>query len=281
MVAVGLGLASRGLSLDIVRYDGETDDRFMPGTYPSAPQHNPYFRFGGMDWSGVGWNIEDPRKSVAMVSPKHFVAAGHFAVSGHLAFMAPDGRQVIREVSGTVHVLIDPMSGLVSDLYLGELVEPIGPEWGIAAYPILNLATPDSYLGQSLLVYGGRPASEGGADGVSIGVNTFEAFRQDMFCEMRWYFDQDKGRGEARAESGDSGSPTFVAMGSELTLVGTHNAVGVIGRKRVTIDTFVPNFIGQIRGIVEAGGYSLMPMPEAPVQDGTNGTKGGGKGKSR
>ena len=148
MVAVGLGLASRGLSLDIVRYDGETDDRFMPGTYPSAPQQNPYFRFGGMDWSGVGWNVEDPRKSVAMVSPKHFVAAGHFAVCGHLAFMAPDGRQVIREVSGTVHVLIDPMSGLVSDLYLGELVEPIGPEWGIAAYPILNLATPDSYLGR-------------------------------------------------------------------------------------------------------------------------------------
>lgn len=271
-----LALTAWSQALDIARYSSPTYDRFVAGTYPSAPQENPAFDFAALDWSGVGWNTEDPRKSVAMISPKHFVAASHFVPSGHLAFRSPDGTEVVAEISSAFHRLVDPVSGRQSDMYVGELNSPIPAECGITAYPIMDLETPGAYIGLPLLVYGHQPASGGGAAAVSVGVNTFEGFFFDFFSEQTFYFDQDKAGGEAQAQAGDSGSPTFTAVGSTLALLGAHHTIGTMNRRPVTHDTFAPSFIGQIRDIIGAAGYSLALPPAPPVA-----IKGGGGGKGR
>lgn len=279
LIALGLGLAlaPSGRALDIVRYSSETYDRFVPGTYPLAPQGNSNFKFSSLDWSGVGWNIEDPRKNVAMISPRHFVAASHFPPGGHIAFMGAGGIPIVMPISGTIYRLVDPISGWLSDLYVGELSEALPAESGITPYGIMDLVTPEAYIGLPLLVYGHQPREGGGAAGVSVGVNTVEGFQQDLFCEYLCYFDQDKGGGEARAESGDSGSPTFTVVGSTLALMGCHSSIGAIGRKPVTRDTFIPNFIDQISDIIAADGYSLPPIPEQPVEGSTKGPNRGKK----
>lgn len=262
MVALGLCAFARGMAIDIVGFKAGTFDRFVPGTYPSAPVENRRFRWASLDWSGVGWNVEDPRKSVAMISPKHFVAANQFAISGQLAFLMPDGRTVICPVASTVHLLVDPVSGLVSDLYVGELVEPLDPGWGIAAYPILDPARPEAAMGQSVLLYGIRSDCAGCAAGASVGVNTFEAFRHMAFGEMLWYSDQDNSKGEALGQASDAGCPTFVLAGSRLAIVGVHYGAGKANRLAATIEAYVPNFIEQLSDIVSADGYTIESVEQ-------------------
>ena len=80
-------------------------------------------------------------------------------------------------------------------------------------------------------------------------------------------FDDDRGTGqslgadEAYLQSGDSGGPTFITVGSDLVLTSIH--LGIDGTR--SYDSFLPNYIAEISAIVEAGGESLTlisPVPE-------------------
>ncbi len=251
-------------ALDIVNYSNTIHDRFLPGTYPSSPTNNPDFWFSSLDWSGVGWNVEDPRKSVAMITPMHFVAAYHFAVGGNLSFMNPDGSIMTYGVSGTINQLFDPVTGSNSDLYIGELTAPIPGASNIMNYAVFDLASTNDYIGVPMLVYGYAP--EGGvggnaAIGVKVGTNTFGGFEPFLGNTVFWY-DQDPVTGEAYGQAGDSGSPSFTLVGSTLALLGTHYTIGSAEGNPATFDTFMPDYISQIQDIVQADGYSLGLIPE-------------------
>jgi hypothetical protein len=64
---------------------------------------------------------------------------------------------------------------------------------------------------------------------------------------------QSLGADEAYLQSGDSGGPTFIAVGSELVLTSIH--LGIDGAR--SYDSFLPNYLTEISAIVEAGGESL------------------------
>ena len=69
------------------------------------------------------------------------------------------------------------------------------------------------------------------------------------------------GADEAYLQSGDSGGPTFITVGSELVLIGIHAGTD----PTLSADSFLSNYITEISAIVEAGGESLTlisPVPE-------------------
>jgi len=259
-----LALARPVVALDIVNYSNTINDRFLPGTYPSSPTNNTDFWFASLDWSGVGWNVSDPRKSVAMISPTHFVAAAHFPVSGQLSFMNSNGETMTFGVSSTINYLTDPVTGSNSDLYVGELTTPIPSASNIMSYAVMDLPSTNSYVGLPMRVYGYRP--EGGTNinvpvGISVGTNVFGGFDEFLGNPVFWY-DQYPATGEAYGQPGDSGSPSFTLVGSTLALLGTHYLVGDVGGYPATYDTFMPNYISQIQSILEADGYTLGLIPE-------------------
>ena len=73
-------------------------------------------------------------------------------------------------------------------------------------------------------------------------------------------YDDDRGTGlslgadEAYLQSGDSGGPTFITVGSELVLTSIH--LGIDGTQPLT-DSFLSNYIDEISAIVGAGGESI------------------------
>lgn len=251
-------------ALDIVNYSNTIHDRFLPGTYPSSPTNNPNFWYSSLDWSGVGWNVNFPAKSVAMITPMHFVAAAHFPVSGQLSFMNPSGETMTYGVSGTINTLYDPVTGSNSDLYIGELTAPIPGASNIMNYAIFDLAATNDYIGTPMLVYGYAPQDGIGGNpaiGLKVGTNTFDGFYSYGGNTLFWY-DQDAATGEALGQGHDSGSPSFTLVGSTLALLGTHYTVGTIGGRPATFDTFMPDYISQIQAIVQADGYNLGLIPE-------------------
>lgn len=258
---VGSGPA---VALDIINYSNTIHDRFVPGSYPSAPTNNSEFWFSSLNWSGVGWNVEDPRKSVAMISPMHFVAAAHFGVGGQLSFLDTNGQRMTFGVSGTMNPLYDPITGSNSDLYVGELATPIPAASNIMSYALMSLPSTNSYVNLPLLIYGYAPLDGVGGNpavGTKVGTNVFGGFAPFLGNTLFWY-DQDPVTGEAYGQAGDSGSPSFALVGSTLALLGTHYTIGTAEGNDATFDTFAPNYIDQIQSILQADGYSLLLIPE-------------------
>jgi len=251
-------------ALDIVNYSNTIHDRFTPGSYPSSPTNNPDFWFSSLDWSGVGWNVEDPRKSVAMISPMHFVAAAHFAVGGNLSFLNGSGERMTFGISGTINGLVDPVTGSNSDLYVGELTAPIPAASNIMSYALMSLPATNDYVGLPLLIYGYTPQDGIGGNpavGAKVGTNVFGGFAPYLGNPLFWY-DQDPVTGEAYGQAGDSGSPAFTLVGSTLAVLGTHYLIGEAEGNVATFDTFAPNYLTQIGSILQADGYSLLLIPE-------------------
>lgn len=259
-----LAMAGPAAALDIVNYSNTIHDRFVPGSYPPSPTNNTDFWFASLNWSGVGWNVDDPRKSVAMISPMHFVAAAHFGVGGQLSFLGTNGQLMTFGVSGTMNTLVDPVTGSNSDLYIGELTTPIPGASNIMSYALMSLPSTNSYVNLPLLVYGYAPQGGVGGNpavGTKVGTNVFGGFEPFLGNTVFWY-DQDPVTGEAYGQAGDSGSPSFTLVGSTLALLGTHYLVGSEEGNPATYDTFAPNYITQIQSILQADGYSLLLIPE-------------------
>lgn len=268
LMAVGLALCggASALGLDVINYSNTIHDRFVPGSYPSSPTNNPDFWFASLNWSGVGWNTNDPRKSVAMISPTHFVAAAHFGLGGgdSLSFLGTNGQRMTFSVSSTVNMLQDPVTGSNSDLYIGELTAAIPAASNIMSYALMSLPSTNSYVNLPLLVYGYAPQGGVGANpavGIKVGTNVLGGFDSFLGNTVFWY-DQDPVTGEAYGQAGDSGSPTFTLVGSTLALLGTHYLIGTEEGNDATYDTFAPSYLTQIQSILQADGYSLLVIPE-------------------
>ena len=260
------GMPLVGQALVIRGFDPVVHNRFSSG-YPGNPVENPNFFQADFDFSGVGWDASNGHRSLALVSPRHFVGANHFqpAVGATLNFFNSNGELRSFTVGSIFNVRNE--SNEVTDLFVGELVETIGAGDALSFYSLPDFPGEAAYLGQELLVYG-RSARVGlgivdsfltfGADPVTSGAGINDT-RSYLFN----YDEMGGGRHDAHGESGDSGSPSFIVMQDRLTLVGTHMGI-VIGPTFVnTYDVFIPHYVDEINAIMAGAGYQLSIIPEA------------------
>ena len=249
-------------ALIITGYDPSINDRFSSGysgDFSSlVPNTDPNFVGLGLDWSGVGWDTDNPQRNVALITPQHFVGADHFRTTGSINFFNQQGVLKTYSVEGfsTLTTTVE-MENRLSDLVIGKLTTPIDAADFIAHYPILTLNNQNDYLNSDLLVYGWN---------ARIGTNTldgFEIIESTSRTSLTFGFDVDGITGEAYGQGGDSGSPSFISYNGGLTVLGTHFAVDDPINTTQTYDSFIPEYLDQITSIVEADGQRLTLIPES------------------
>ncbi|MEM7145920.1 MAG: hypothetical protein AAF591_12355 [Verrucomicrobiota bacterium] len=258
-VAMGLLLVAGVLSaMEIVGFDPKKHARFSSG-YPvrPVPNESPEFVGKGFDWSGVGWEATaEGRESLTsraltMVSPQHFVYSGHFKYEegrygiGKIKFFSPTLKTTVLY---TVDESVKPIqvrhprnveSGAVSDIWVGTLTEKLDPAHGIKHYPVLVFPSVNHYRGQKLFTYAGR--------GAKIGVNSIDGVSEINGTVIMGFRMNSNQIGESFMTSGDSGSPSFVPVDGKLTLVGLHYLSVNQENEMMSLDSFMPAYIEQMR----------------------------------
>lgn len=224
----GLLIAPAWGALQLQSYDDARNDRFYAG-------NDKDFTGQGYDFSGVG-NVAGLAGNgawAAMISPSFFVSAAHYhpGNGASVTFFEnndPSGPSHTYTVQSGVGMTIDGTQvGLPSDLWLGKLTAPVNPADNIDAFPILQLPNQSDYLGQTIFVYG-VPHRVGRNQITAIGnvsepdINNPTKITRAMVYE---YNDPPPlliGGDEAYLHGGDSGGPSFISIGGQLALVGTH-----------------------------------------------------------
>lgn len=234
-------------ALVVEGYDSEVNDRFRSG-YPKAPVLNesPRFVGKGFDWSGVGWIVKEPTHSVALISPRHFVYAKHLSpgIGDEIAFVNRDGKVRTFTIAKLQEIQFfkEGAPTKYADTAVGTLSEPVAKADHIAHYRVANFGTTISgYIGKKILLYGHL---------ARIGTNEIVegTMLRGAMSEFNFYTTA-LSRGMAKPESGDSGSPTFLPVNGELTIVGTH--------REVDTDSMVPGLIPEINRILAQDGSAL------------------------
>ncbi len=242
--------------------------------FPGNPTLNPTFLNPGgnlvnlPDLTGVGWSVQNSVQQFTLVSPRHFVGANHFrpGVGSVVRFLASDNT-VHDFTVGTIYGILND-DGTTSDVFLAELTAEVAVTTGIRALPYLNLATEAAYTGEALVVLGqpgrgGRgtigPVSDFGGDPITGGAG----------IKTRAYtftFGPAGSVDDARAEGGDSGSPSLAIRSGQMALVGTHTAVLTAFGSTTTYDTLVPHYASRLNSVMESQGYHMRKIsPDATV----------------
>ncbi len=250
-------------------YSPARHDRFTPGTFPAGtpPTPNGTFYQSGFDFSGVGWvpGAGPSTMQFAMVSPTHFICAQHFlpGLGTTVAFRAKDGSYQTRTVALQTQI--------VGDVAIGELSSalPQGVN-GIASYPI-GVGPNSAFLGKEILMFEqqgrvGRNIS-GIFDNQNIGNGATNIIGSDYDTNLN--FDGFGTLGPPTDEmvvtGGDSGSPTFLIHGGQISLLGHHVFQYQSGSTPVgTGDSFLPSYVPQIAAELLLDGFVLgtVPVPE-------------------
>jgi hypothetical protein len=255
-----VALISPALALHVRTYSTAKHERYASG-FPAAPVANSAFMHAGLALSGVGWDASYPVRQVTLISPQHFVCANHFRppLGGEIRFLSTGG--ILR--SATVHSLTNVLnsSGQPTDVLIGRLSTPMPASSGVNFLPWHNLDTEAAYIGQTLGVLGaggrgGRGVihsiADFGGDPVTggSGINSTRAMQFN-------YVGLTGSADDPYAESGDSGSPSFVSVGGRAALVGTHTAVVSALGSTSTVDSFLPAYVTQVNTLLENDGYHL------------------------
>lgn len=234
-------VASSASALTVSGYDGSVNERFASGFEAGAPVANtsPSFTLAGYDLSGVGWRTNNNDFAVTLISPEHFLTAAHVAppVGANVSFLGTDG--VVRTYTvGTVTTL--QFNGNATDLTLGRLTAVVDTAH-ITSYGGL-------FLGNTSAPYANLPVTVYGANG-RIGANTVDVVGTADILPFGHtdpqpvdsviaVMDFDAVTGEAQAQGGDSGSPSFVRIaGNQLALFGIHSAINAAPPPEQTYDS--------------------------------------------
>lgn len=245
-------------------------DRFIAGTYATAPVVNPTFIGSSFDLSGIGWLSTAPSLSITLVSSQYFVLASHFnpGIGVSMRFFGTDGLLHSATVD-TYHVLTYTGSGgaAASDLTLGRFTTALPST--VTPMPIFypgatSVSTPSSfaqYDGVSLFNYGHM---------ARMGTNNLDGFSEYSFTpggsatNIGVIYTQGAGAGETLLESGDSGSPTLGFKDGVYGLIGTHSGVDTPGL--LSVDAFVSytEYVNQMNAFLAADGQALtlVGVPE-------------------
>jgi hypothetical protein len=268
IVLVVLLFSNRAEALVINGYDANVFDRFTPGTYASNPANNPHFFANSYDFSGVGWQSNAPGKSVALISPQHFVGANHYKVPVGSSVTFYNGSDQLKSYTvDSYYTFAYESDGIthIPDLVLGRLSESVDSE--ISHYKVLDADdyTTDWYdinwyMDKDIYAYGRN---------ARVGENKI-----DYFSSANTKFGQNPDNattcavyntnlssdavGQAGAQGGDSGSPSFIPYEDELTLLGTHFAInGDTTSSWRTYDSFIAKHLDEIDGVLGADGYQV------------------------
>ncbi len=275
-----LAVSTRAEALVINSYgsDPALYDRFISGTYPSNPTPNPDFFAASYDWSGVGWLTSNQMRSITMISPLHFVISNHWKISpgSSVTFFNRDGDLKDYNVDKySTFSFTDGDGAHTSDLALGWLTAPIPESDNIAHYSVLNAddpATPepdlDWYLNKDIYAYGWY--AKAGENAINDFAWAYSTNSPNMYADLTFTstFDYQSlvpDPGLAGGEGGDSGSPTFIPWNGQLTVSGTHFAVGApSGGSWTTYDAFIPFYVEDINLAMEPSGYSVDTIDVVP-----------------
>ena len=239
-------------------------------SYNAASHHrfanDPAFIGNDYDWSGVAYNGDWATR----ISDTYYVTAWHARASGTLTFYEDND-----PLGNTVTVNAPSLTRISNtDIAIGRFSSSPGPT--IAIYGIADEFTTQatfassSYYDMEAFVVGLNNTGTGTTQ-FRVGRNELDGFYDDVVLvppaanvtDMITYDRDSPGLGadEAYLQSGDSGGPTFITVGSELVLIGIHAGTD----PTLSADSFLTNYIPQISAIVEAGGESLIlisPVPE-------------------
>lgn len=238
-------LASSSGALSWKAYDAQRHERFTGGL-PSGPRPNKNCFAAQYDLSGIGWDAVDGGKTVALISPRHFLGAKHWQLKGFVSFMGRDGK--VRRYEVERHEVISKNN----DISIGVLRNPIPAADNISYYGIAAAADPGWYLGRTTVSFG----QQGG-----VGRTVVKSFRRYESGEIILAFmydglpDEPKGDG-VKGISGDSGAPSFLAEGRRLILFGHHY--------QNVMDSFLPAYLPQVAAILAKDGYLVRLSPAIP-----------------
>ena len=240
-------------------------------SYNAASHHrfanDPAFIGNDYDWSGVAYNGDWATR----ISDTYYVTAWHARASGTLTFYEDND-----PLGNTVTVNAPSLTRISNtDIAIGRFSSSPGPT--IAIYGIADefttqaTFTSSSYYEMEAFVVGLNGTGGSATTNFRVGRNELDGFYDDVVLvppaanvtDMITYDRDSPGLGadEAYLQSGDSGGPTFITVGSELVLIGIHAGTD----PTLSADSFLTNYIPQISAIVEAGGESLIlisPVPE-------------------
>lgn len=253
-------------------YSSARHDRFVASTFPGGapPSPNPTFFLPPetYDFSGVGW-VPAPNfvgtRQVTLVSPEDFVCASQSppAVNSAVVFRANDGSHVARTVVSLTQVAN-------SDVMVGRLSSPVlqGPN-GVNYYPIA-VGPSSGFLGRTLLMFG-QHAQVGRNvlsffDTVDVGTGPTRVagnYYEPIFSDGYGYVSPTPPMDEFIVTDGDFGSPTFLFINNQLTLLGTHTVQfhlpGMIASG--TGDAFLGDYVDAI-AIVTGQSIGTVAVPE-------------------
>jgi len=247
--------------------DPNLHDRFVSNT-PGA-SHNGTFQYGSHDFSGVGWDNADTRKSITLISDTHFLAAGHFTPSTLVNFRDSSGVVHSHTVASytTISNADHPSLSGNSDLIVGTLSSAVAS--GISHYSLLNPAL--NPVGQDVLLYGQKGR---------VGESTIVSHQDltvsgvDGRTSISQYNIASGGPDDAFFTSGDSGGPSFIVDHcGDLIFSGVHWAVGndavrdpldpsiiiTPAMNNFNIDTHVSDYINQLNMIA---GLESAPLSQ-------------------
>ena len=264
--------------LQFQEFDPERHQVFAEGTFPNAPELNASLWAAPRNFSGVGWSAGDTRKNFALISPRHFVGANHFrpSLGSEIHFRGLDG--TIRTSTYERFYPIKNEANENTDLFIGELAEPIPASHEIPFYPVYG-GDESELIGQEIFVYGwgtdgprvGRGVINGFADSFQPG-SILNDTRNYSFTYRSW----NAGVDDVFGEVGDSGSPSFVAIDGMLVLVGIHSTISFehdpeLGESVITYDSSVSAYRDQIEMHLASGDQRLLqtPLPATDFQVGS------------
>ena len=270
VAAMLVTLPSYGLTIN--GYNANRHERFDGGS-PGASVNTNWFA-EEYDWSGVGWDQSDPRQSLTLISPRHFICANHWRPSGTVQFRDRNG--VVNNYT-IDHFDTTTTSGTwgtdTSDLVVGTLSTATSDT---NYYPLLwptitgTEVVGSWYVGRELIVYG-----QNGRAGRNI-IDNFGIAREsgENNRTYAYLYDYDTANGfdpdEAGAVEFDSGSPGMMVWNDGLTVLGTHFLVsGSPPDVYDTIDTLAIPYLGQLDSIMTEEGYNLSVIPIIIPEPGT------------
>lgn len=240
-----------------MQIEGESPERHFrfdsgytaPPVETLIPNTSPTFLGAGYDWSGVPWNAGSLHQSFVFLSRKHYLYANHFGAGTTLQYYSNVTGLGTASRASSVSV---PQS----DIGIARLTTLLPASAGIMTYPLLDLPTTNSYVGRDLLIYGWF--AKVGKSKVS---SVLPDGRVVLGSQQKYLFEYEGAQSRpdfVTLQGLDSGSPSFIPFGGELTLTGNHFYIldqGVAGGG----DSFLalPEVIQQVNAVLGEEGFAL------------------------
>jgi hypothetical protein len=205
----------------------------------------------GLDFSGVGQSGPTNSPWATMISPHFFLSAGHYHPGAGATVTFYDTNS---QTDPHAYTVLDGIQihvanqTLPTDVYIGILSTAVSEKY----YPLLD---PNSVeQGQSILVYG-QPNRLGTNAFTASDVGLFDLETQNSdgtFTTIStqagylFHYPQTGNPSDAHLEPFDSGGPSFVTLGNQLALVGTHSGADTSAYPYISADTSPSFYIDEI-----------------------------------